>query len=456
MRKKIILIILLLSFFVSLVSLPRRVFANSASVYIDPERTTGLDVGDTVLIDVAVSNVTDLKSWEFKLYYKSSVLNASNMFHDNTCILKQHPNASAQFFYMVHIWNDTYDPAQGLGLIQVAALVYDVPDGVTGSGRLVWIEFKAKGSGDSPLNLTEAFPDTPILRDSKHQPIPHTTIDGIVHVGLRDVAVTDIQAPGNVASGTIARINVTAENQGEMTQTFDVTLFYDDTAIETKPLLNMLGGAITILNFTWDTTPIPIGEYVIRAEATTVPGEVDTADNTHIYGTIYIGIRDIAITNTNPSKTCTNDTIVTITVTVRNNGEVTQTFDVTVYYNITVIDTQTATNLTAGTQTTLTFTWNTTTIPKGKYRISTMATTVPGETNTVDNTYTDGWVTETILGDLDGDYEVKIKDIAIVARAFGSKPGDPNWEPNADINNDGEIKIYDVATVARQFGKTAL
>jgi hypothetical protein len=56
--------------------------------------------------------------------------------------------------------------------------------------------------------------------------------------------------------------------------------------------------------------------------------------------------------------------------------------------------------------------------------------------------------------DLNKDGLVNIIDVAIVARAFGSKPEDPNWNPIADLNGDTVINIIDVATVAREFGKT--
>jgi hypothetical protein len=57
-----------------------------------------------------------------------------------------------------------------------------------------------------------------------------------------------------------------------------------------------------------------------------------------------------------------------------------------------------------------------------------------------------------LLGDLNGDGKVNIIDIAIVAKAFGKKHGDPDWNPSADLNNDKVINIVDIAIVAREFG----
>jgi len=56
--------------------------------------------------------------------------------------------------------------------------------------------------------------------------------------------------------------------------------------------------------------------------------------------------------------------------------------------------------------------------------------------------------------DLNNDGVVNIIDISIVAKAFGSKPEDPNWNAIADIDKNGIINILDVSKVAKDFGKT--
>ena len=58
-----------------------------------------------------------------------------------------------------------------------------------------------------------------------------------------------------------------------------------------------------------------------------------------------------------------------------------------------------------------------------------------------------------LLGDTDGNGEVDIFDVVTVAKAFGSKLGDPDWNGNADLKPDNEIDIFDVVEVAKNFGK---
>jgi len=61
--------------------------------------------------------------------------------------------------------------------------------------------------------------------------------------------------------------------------------------------------------------------------------------------------------------------------------------------------------------------------------------------------------------DINQDTKCDIKDIAIVAKAYGSKPGDKNWNPKADITGpiylvpDGKVDIRDIALVAKHFGE---
>ena len=58
-----------------------------------------------------------------------------------------------------------------------------------------------------------------------------------------------------------------------------------------------------------------------------------------------------------------------------------------------------------------------------------------------------------IQGDLNMDGTVNIFDIILAAIAFGSEPGDPNWNPRADLNCDGNVDIFDIILIAVNFGR---
>ena len=55
--------------------------------------------------------------------------------------------------------------------------------------------------------------------------------------------------------------------------------------------------------------------------------------------------------------------------------------------------------------------------------------------------------------DVNGDEIVDVFDVVTVAEAFGSIPGDPNWNPAADLVQDEVIDIFDVVIVAGNFGR---
>jgi hypothetical protein len=99
--------------------------------------------------------------------------------------------------------------------------------------------------------------------------------------------------------------------------------------------------------------------------------------------------------------------------------------------------------------------WATAGFARGKYSIVASTATVPNEADTADNTYTDGQVTVTVPGNLNGDAVVDIYDAILLANAYNSKPGNSNWNPNADINGDNIVDIYDAIILANNYGKKA-
>ena len=56
-------------------------------------------------------------------------------------------------------------------------------------------------------------------------------------------------------------------------------------------------------------------------------------------------------------------------------------------------------------------------------------------------------------GGVNADRKVDMKDIAAIAKAFGSKTGDPLYNPNYDIDDNGKIDMKDIAVAAKNFGK---
>jgi hypothetical protein len=58
------------------------------------------------------------------------------------------------------------------------------------------------------------------------------------------------------------------------------------------------------------------------------------------------------------------------------------------------------------------------------------------------------------IGDVDGDRDVDIFDIVLIAGAYGSEEGEPRYNPNYDIDGDGDIDIFDIVIAASHYGES--
>jgi hypothetical protein len=62
------------------------------------------------------------------------------------------------------------------------------------------------------------------------------------------------------------------------------------------------------------------------------------------------------------------------------------------------------------------------------------------------------WIYPLAEVDINFDGKIDIFDIVVLAIAFGSTGGDPNWNVEADITLDGIVDIFDIVKIALEFG----
>lgn len=209
-------------------------------------------------------------------------------------------------------------------------------------------------------------------------------------VAVHDVAVTAVTAPPQVEVDTSATVSVDIANEGGFTETFNVTLVSDlDGTIQTLSSGVLAGGATTTLDFTWNTTGATEAVHTLTATADTVPGETDTADNSASTTSEVIPptTHDVTVNSVTAPATVLQGTSAGVDVLVTNNGGATETFNVTLVSDLDgTIQVLSSGALAAGNSTTLSFAWNTdaATTP-GLHTLTATADTVPGETNTADN-----------------------------------------------------------------------
>jgi hypothetical protein len=137
--------------------------------------------------------------------------------------------------------------------------------------------------------------------------------------------------------------------------------------------------------------------------------------------------------------------VVEITVTVTNYGNVPENFFTTIFANGNNITALQVLNLLPSEIRSIIYDWNTSGVPASNtpYTISAQADILPYETNTANNFFSNGSVKLKLVGDVNGDGKVDINDLTAWDAAYGSKPGDLNWNPQADINGDGVVDKLD-------------
>ncbi len=206
-----------------------------------------------------------------------------------------------------------------------------------------------------------------------------------------------------------------------------------------------------IVNFTFSTPELNPGNHLIQVRATNQWGISGYANTTVTLPEVN---RDVAVTHIQPYRNITsNGTMTSINVTVDNQGDVKESFTVTVSCNSTIFGSQivTADN---SSFLSLFFNWNTTGVSIGNCSVTASVAQLSGETDTSDNSLS-CMVQVSITGDINGDSRVDMRDVSYVARRFMCGPSDPMWDCNADINEDAKIDMKDVSNIAKEFGKAA-
>jgi len=264
-----------------------------------------------------------------------------------------------------------------------------------------------------------------------------------------DIAIKNVTTSAtSVPQGDSVNIYVEIFNEGTAGATFNVTAYANETAIGTQTKTQIPSFLPILATFNWNTTTVAIGEYTISAQVDPVLHETDIADNVYVDDVVTVGIHDVAVKNVVSTESLVHRgyTNPSVYVEVANEGTFTETFDVTVYYNSTIIGTQTV-SLSPGANTTRIFPWDVTQISYGNYIISAEASIVQDETDLDDNSLTDGTVVVTIPGDVNGDRTVNIVDAGVISAHWypGPPAGPLGYDLDADINRDGSVDIFDAA-----------
>jgi len=241
------------------------------TLFIDPPTIIydTLVVGKRFSINITVANVTDLKGYELKLGYNTAMLDVVSI------VLLPEEN--------LPIGDFSIDDTSGIIWMNVT---YDGSSITTEEPvALASITFKTMKRGQSPLHLY----DTTLVNSSGGS-IPHETVDGMVLILRRDVAIIDV-APSTDETyvGRTVNVTVIAKNDGDVSENFTVSAYHNDTLFGTHEVTNLASGDNTTIIFSWNTSDVAAGHhYQLKAEASTVPMESNTTNNVFVDGLVKV------------------------------------------------------------------------------------------------------------------------------------------------------------------------
>jgi hypothetical protein len=333
---------------------------------------------------------------------------------------------------------------------------------------------------------------------------------------VHDVAIISIvPSATRIIVGTTIQIDVTAKNEGTAYENFTVTLKYDGTTIGTADIRDLAPGATKPLTFSWDTTGVtPYGNYTIKAEASTIPGETDVTDNVKT-AKVRLGMAPTLKVEPPVYNAQMLNKTFSINITISDLGQYWRVFIIQfrLCYNEKLLE---VVNVEEGPfmkdprwnlHGTFFYYFIESVLPAGPSVVVGMML-YPNDTGELEVFPSGGGVLATItfkaiyqerglekppltcgltltdtmilddeiplyeiphniqqglykiypthIGDFNQDGKVDMKDIGRVARAFGESPGRPRWDPVCDTNHDLKIDMKDVAITARGFGWTPI
>jgi PKD repeat protein len=378
--------------------------------------------GQAFKVNVTVAGATDLYSYQFNFTWSKNILNCTNI-------------ESAGFLAPE---NFTRIYPNGSGYAWVNGTRTGGGTGVNGSGTLAIISFTVLNTGKSFLNFSYAA-----LINSTGGGINFALVNGTFYTS-KPAAYFEPSKRHGVCNETI---------------TFDASKSYDPD-----------GGDIIIYHWYWGDGTYTLASlsstthayknpenYTVTLKVIDDDGETwNFTDPMEIEIVLY---GDVAV---NEVESLRNETagILNITVTVTNKGNITQAFNITIYYDSTPIKTPLSSSVTnpftvelpANASRTVTFMWDIVNnkVPRGNYTIKAVTSLPEGQIdrNPLDNEKSeDHTVKVRVRGDLNDDHVTDISDLVILVGAMPSIPGSPKWYQYADLNCDNKVDINDLIIV---------
>jgi hypothetical protein len=373
------------------------------------------------------------------------------------------------------------------GQIDISSSLTPPSPPINGTLSLVSVKFHIIGKGESPLDLhdvaikdkngaalpvnevndgyfnnmiiTKMFVDPPEIIDPYMKPGDIFTIDIDIQdaIGMYDYKYKlgfDRNVIICLGAVVIPPNNDTHFNLQQIINNTNGVVWVYVQYYAPAPPINIHGAkAVTRITFMVRNYGQTVLDLYDADVSTPSGGSLNPVIGDGFFATLLTDVAIMFVNVTSPNKVYPGK-IVTIQVIAMNRGNfTTETFNVTLHYSSNVIGVQTVT-VGPWSNVTLTFHWDTTgQVPCHNFTIWAEASHVPFELKFDNNVYYDGWVKIKMLGDVNGDGVIDILDIVLISIAYGSRPGYPNWNPEADLVPPyGFIDILDLVTCSSKYG----
>jgi len=335
---------------------------NTTGTYfeVSPATITNSTFPQNVTIDINVKNApAGSHSWQIKLSWGNTILKIREVLPGNLT------PATGPIYPSLSL-------AQSAGSIVIGESMMSVAT-FSGDKKLCSVKFEVLATGKSALGLS----DTKLL-DLSAVATDYPNNDGFFrNEAVHDVAVTSVSASASSVTklGSVT-ITVIVKNEGNHSETFDVKVYADVVTHDASdPDVEEVGDEITITTYSvtrdsglphtnntisWTPGTIAAEEYYISAEAVLAADE-DTHDNKLIDATVKIDVtEDLKVSSLNVPAEVYSREEVEIEFTVVNQGASSETFNVTITGNATLIGKVLISNLASWDSATDSLTWDTT------------------------------------------------------------------------------------------------
>ena len=240
-----------------------------AKIYIHPSELIDptMVIGSIFSLEIRMEDTIDFYGYQYFINYDPDILICLGL-----NVLP--PNSETNY-------QTTIQVEQNTGTIYVNVSYYSPapPITVNETTTISILMFQVKNYGSTLIDLNNIT-----IVDIEGKPIPHLedgSEDCFFATLTADVAILEITLSRNtVYQGKEVNASVTAGNVGDMTSSFNVTLYLGDLEIGREEIIDLPPNATVTVNFTINTEELqPCNNYTIRAEASRARYEINLSNN---------------------------------------------------------------------------------------------------------------------------------------------------------------------------------